>query len=402
MSGGDGGSPRNEHSFNYWKTRIYNHPRFEDLFTVATDRQRCTPDEVRNSKVWSKYLFSKPFAPTTLKSYKSRLIKIVYCLIDDVSLDQIDTYSLDREFNSIFRQEPLVDREELCRRMLELRSVTKETLQLTINFYTNAMNLNEYKIPKLVMLPRDKELKNIKNKEKNLILKEIINSVINCIERKIKYLNSDYVHDRGLIRGAIVFCIMLGTGMRINEARQLNVDDVSKLIKKGEVKSSIHLKKKNSNFNFIKVINKKPLELAKEIYVKNPSILKISKNTSTPFKDFKRLLEEAGVDVDKPRSNMIRHYLTSNMYNDGMSLRKVSQMMNHNSVSSTKHYLNKFHIGPTLNRNLSDDDDENEEEEEDEEDTTDDDDEHNRTDPNSARNSDDNDERGGNESNEAN
>ncbi|AXU41522.1 VLF-1 [Alphabaculovirus altermyunipunctae] len=364
MSSATDGSTRNEYSFNYWKTRIHNHPRFEDLFTVATDRQRCTPDEVRNSKVWSKYLFSKPFAPTTLKSYKSRLIKIVYCLIDDVSLDKIDTYDLNREFNSIFRQEPLIDREELCRRMLELRSVTKETLQLTINFYTNAMGLNEYKIPKLVMLPRDKELKNIKNKEKNLILKEIINSVVNCIERKIKYLNSDYVHDRGLIRGAIVFCIMLGTGMRINEARQLSVDDVSKLIKKGEVKSSIHLKKKNSNFNFIKVINKKPLELAKEIYVKNPSILKISKNTSTPFKDFKRLLEEAGVDVDKPRSNMIRHYLTSNMYNDGMSLRKVSQMMNHNSVSSTKHYLNKFHIGPTINlsdNETTDDDDDNDE-----------------------------------------
>jgi len=364
MSSATDGSTRNEYSFNYWKTRIHNHPRFEDLFTVATDRQRCTPDEVRNSKVWSKYLFSKPFAPTTLKSYKSRLIKIVYCLIDDVSLDKIDTYDLNREFNSIFRQEPLIDREELCRRMLELRSVTKETLQLTINFYTNAMGLNEYKIPKLVMLPRDKELKNIKNKEKNLILKEIINSVVNCIERKIKYLNSDYVHDRAPDESTIVFCIMLGTGMRINEARQLSVDDVSKLIKKGEVKSSIHLKKKNSNFNFIKVINKKPLELAKEIYVKNPSILKISKNTSTPFKDFKRLLEEAGVDVDKPRSNMIRHYLTSNMYNDGMSLRKVSQMMNHNSVSSTKHYLNKFHIGPTINlsdNETTDDDDDNDE-----------------------------------------
>nr|AYU75258.1 very late expression factor 1 [Spodoptera littoralis nucleopolyhedrovirus] len=348
---------RNEHSFNYWKIKIQNHPKFEELFTVATERQRCTPEEVKNSKVWSKYLFSKPFAPTTLKSYKSRLIKLIYCLIDDVHLSDIDSHDLVQEFDSIFRQKPLIDNEELCRRMLELRSVTKETLQLTINFYTNAMGLTEYKIPKVVMLPRDKELKNIKNKEKNLILKEIIDSVLRCIENKIKYLNSDYVHDRGLIRGAIVFCIMLGTGMRINEARQLTVDDVSKLIKRGEVKSNIHLKRKDANFNFIKVIDKKSLQLAKEIYSKNPSILKISKNTSTPFKDFKRLLDEAGVEVDKPRSNMIRHYLTSNMYNDGMSLRKVSQMMNHNSVSSTKHYLNKFHIGPTMNVDDDDDDD---------------------------------------------
>nr|WOC30933.1 Very late expression factor 1 [Spodoptera litura nucleopolyhedrovirus] len=366
---------RNEHSFNYWKIKIQNHPRFEELFTAATERQRCTPDEVKNSKVWSKYLFSKPFAPTTLKSYKSRLIKLIYCLIDDVHLNEIDSHDLVKEFDSIFKQKPMIDNEELCRRMLELRSVTKETLQLTINFYTNAMGLTEYKIPKVVMLPRDKELKNIKNKEKNLILKEIIDSVLRCIENKIKYLNSDYVHDRGLIRGAIVFCIMLGTGMRINEARQLTVDDVSKLIKRGEVKSNIHLKRKDANFNFIKVIDKKSLQLAKEIYLKNPSILKISKNTSTPFKDFKRLLDEAGVEVDKPRSNMIRHYLTSNMYNDGMSLRKVSQMMNHNSVSSTKHYLNKFHIGPTMKMDDDDDDDDDEEEDNDDDYNNNDDDE---------------------------
>ncbi|AUA60299.1 VLF-1 [Operophtera brumata nucleopolyhedrovirus] len=341
-------SLRNEASFGSWKVKIHNDVRFDKLFTLCIERQRCTPDEVKNSEVWSKYLYSKPFAPTTLKSYKSRLVKIIYCLIEDDTLDEIDNYDMTREFDSLFRQQQLINREELCRRMIELRSVTKETLQLTINFYTNAMGLDEYKIPKVVMLPRDKELKNIKNKEKNIILKEFIDSVLDYINSTVKYMNSDYVHDKGLIRGGIVFLIMLGTGMRINEARQLTLEDVTKLIKYGEVKSSIRLKRKNSNFSFIKLLNKKPLELAREIYAKNPNILKISKTTSTPFKDFKRLLEEAGVEVEKPRSNMIRHYLTSNMYNEGLSLRKVSEMMNHNSVSSTKHYLNKFHRGPAM------------------------------------------------------
>jgi integrase len=355
--GDDDGSVRNEHSFNFWKTKIQDYPRFEEIFMMATDRQRCPPDEVKNNSLWSKYMFSKPFAPTTLKSYKSRFIKIIYCLIDDHDLNSFDSYDLRKEFDSIVNQRVIIDPEELCRRMLELRSVTKETLQLTINFYSNAMNLIEYKIPKQVMLPRDKELKHIKTKEKNVFLKEIIDRVINCIEKKIKYLNGMYAHDRGLLRGAIVFCIMLGTGMRINEARQLTVDDLNNLIKKGKIRSCINLKRKKSRVNSLNTIKSKPLELARDIFAKHPTILQISKNTSTPFKDFKRLLDEAGVEMDRPRSNMIRHYLSSNLYNSGMPLQKVSKLMNHDSASSTKHYLNKYDVGVEESGDDDDDDD---------------------------------------------
>ncbi|ABF47413.1 VLF-1 [Clanis bilineata nucleopolyhedrovirus] len=348
-------SVRNEYVFNIWKTKIHNHARFEETFNLVTDRQRCTPDEVKNNSLWSQYMFSKPFAPTTLKSYKSRFIKLIFCLVDDRHLRNHETYSLNDEFDSIVHQRSNIGPEELCRRMLELRSVTKETLQLTINFYTNAMSLPEYKIPKQVMLPRDKELKNIKNKERNLVLKEIIDCVLQCIEKKIKYLNGEYVHDRGLLRGSIVFCIMLGTGMRINEARHLSVDDLNVLIRKGRMKTNVGLKRKKSRTNSVNVIKSKPLELARELYSKHPTILQIAKNTSTPFKDFRRLFEEAGVEMDRPRSNMIRHYLSSNMYNNGMPLQKVAKMMNHESSHSTKHYLNKFNIGV----NESDDDNDN-------------------------------------------
>ncbi|ACF05350.1 VLF-1 [Adoxophyes orana nucleopolyhedrovirus] len=336
---------RNEQTFNSWKYKIQNHERFNEIFELATDRQRCTPDEVKQNSLWSQYVFPKPFAPTTLKSYKSRLIKLIFCLIDSKHLSDIESYDLNKEFNSIVNQQTLVDPEELCRRMIELRSVTKETLQLNINFYSNAMGLPEYKIPRQVMLPRDKELKNIKNKEKNVVLKEIIDNVLNCIEKKIKYLNGDYVHDRGLLRGAIVFCIMLGTGMRINEARHLTVNDLKTLIKKGRMKSNIHLKRKKTVTNSLNTIKLKPLQLACDIYSKHPTILQISKNTSTPFKDFKRLFEEAGVEMDRPRSNMIRHYLSSNLYNNGMPLQKVAKLMNHDSYMSTRHYLNKFNVG---------------------------------------------------------
>lgn len=336
---------RNENSFNAWKIKIQNDPHFEVVFDLATDRQRCTPEEVKNHSLWSKYMFSKPFASTTLKSYKSRLIKIIYCIIDDRHLDNM-SYSLQKEFESIECQTPIIDTEELCKRMLELRSVTKETLQLTINFYTNTMNLPDYKIPRMVTLPRDKELKNIREKEKNLLLKKVIDTILAFINDKIKLLNSDYVHDRGLIRGAIVFCIMLGTGMRINEARQLSVDDLNVLIKKGKLRTdTINLKRKRSRNNMINNIKMKPLELAREIYSRNPTILQISKNTSTPFKDFKRLLEESGVEMERPRSNMIRHYLSSNLYNSGVPLQKVAKLFNHESSSSTKHYLNKYNIG---------------------------------------------------------
>ncbi|ANF29713.1 vlf-1 [Catopsilia pomona nucleopolyhedrovirus] len=349
---------RNENAFNVWKIKIQSSPRFEYVFDLATDRQRCTPDEVKNNSLWSKYMFPKPFAPTTLKSYKSRLIKIVYCLIDDVHLHDT-SYSMDKEFDSIENQTPLIDPEELCKRMLELRSVTKETLQLTINFYTNTMNLADYKIPRMVMLPRDKELKNIKEKEKNFMLKKVIDTILSFINDKIKMLNSDYVHDRGLIRGAIVFCIMLGTGMRINEARQLSVDDLNVLIKKGKLRSdTINLKRKRSRNNTLNNIKMKPLELARVIYSRNPTILQISKNTSTPFKDFRRLLEESGVEMERPRSNMIRHYLSSNLYNSGVPLQKVAKLMNHESSASTRHYLNKYNID--LSSDDDDDDDKKE------------------------------------------
>ncbi|UJZ89025.1 vlf-1 [Erannis ankeraria nucleopolyhedrovirus] len=336
---------RNENIFNYWKAKIQNHPRFETVFELATDRQRCTPDEVKNNSLWSQFMFPKPFAATTLKSYKSRLIKLIFCLIDDKDLNDYQNHNLNYEFDSIVRQQPLINCEEMCRRMLEVRSVTKETLQLTINFYSNTMGLTEYKIPKQVMLPRDKELKHIKTKEKNIVLKEIIDSVLNCIQKKLKYLNGDDVHDRGLLRGAIVFCIMLGTGMRINEARHLSVEDINILIKKGKMRNCVNLKRKKSRNNLLNRIKSKPLELAFEIYSKHPTILQISKNTSTPFKDFKRLFEEAGVEMDRPRSNMIRHYLSSNLYNNGMPLQKVAKLMNHDSASSTRHYLNKYDVG---------------------------------------------------------
>ncbi|AIU41305.1 vlf-1 [Sucra jujuba nucleopolyhedrovirus] len=347
---------RNENIFNFWKSKIQSHDRFETVFELSTDRQRCTPEEVKNS-LWSQFMFPKPFAATTLKSYKSRLIKIIFCLIDDVTLTNLASHDLNVELDSIIRQKPRISCEEMCRRMLQVRSVTKETLQLTINFYTNAMGLPEYKIPRQVMLPRDKELKHIKTKEKNLVLKEIIDNVLECIQKKIKYLNGDDVHDRGLLRGAIVFCIMLGTGMRINEARQLSVDDLNVLIKKGKMRNSINLKRKKARRNMLNTIKSKPLELARELYAKHPAILQISKNTSTPFKDFKRLFEEAGVEMDRPRSNMIRHYLSSNLYNNGMPLQKVAKLMNHDSASSTRHYLNKYNVG--VDESDTDDDDDN-------------------------------------------
>ncbi|QYC92678.1 Very late factor-1 [Trabala vishnou gigantina nucleopolyhedrovirus] len=355
--GGDEDELRNENVFNYWKSKIQNHDKFETVFNLATDRQRCTPEEVKKNSLWSQYMFPKPFAATTLKSYKSRLIKLIFCLIDDKNLKNHYNYSLDDEFESIVRQRPRISCEEMCRRMLEVRSVTKETLQLTINFYTNCMSLPEYKIPRQVMLPRDKELKHIKTREKNVVLKEIIDSVLNCIQKKLKYLNGDDVHDRGLLRGAIVFCIMLGTGMRINEARHLSVDDLSVLIKKGKMRNNIDLKRKKSRSNLLNTIKSKPLELAREIYAKHPTILQISKNTSTPFKDFKRLFEEAGVEMDRPRSNMIRHYLSSNLYNNGMPLQKVAKLMNHNSFSSTRHYLNKYNVGVNESSSDNDEDD---------------------------------------------
>ncbi|AAP29854.1 very late factor 1 [Choristoneura fumiferana multiple nucleopolyhedrovirus] len=340
----DGLDVRNENAFNDWKARIQSAPRFEHVFDLATDRQRCTPDEVKNDSLWSKYMFPKPFAPTTLKSYKSRLIKIIFSLIEESDL-QNSSYDLDKEFDSIEFQRLLVNPKELCKRMLELRSVTKETLQLTINFYTNAMNLPEFKIPRMVLLPRDKELKTIREKEKNFMLKNAIDTILNFINCKIKLMNSDYVHDRGLIRGAIVFCIMLGTGMRINEARQLSVDDLNVLIKKGKLRSStIGLKRKRSRRNTLNNIKTKPLELAREIYARNPTVLQISKNTSTPFKDFRRLLDEAGVEMERPRSNMIRHYLSSNLYNSGVPLQKVARLMNHDSPASTKPYINKYNF----------------------------------------------------------
>lgn len=62
-------------------------------------------------------------------------------------------------------------------------------------------------------------------------------------------------------------------------------------------------------------------------------------------------------------SNNIRNFVADTMLTRGLSMNKTSKLMNHASVSATRHYVNKFHAGPTM-LNDEDDDDSNDNEEE--------------------------------------
>lgn len=62
---------------------------------------------------------------------------------------------------SLYLARSLMDVEDFIERLLELGGINKKRMQATINYYTRAMKLPDYKIPAGVELPKDKEKINV-------------------------------------------------------------------------------------------------------------------------------------------------------------------------------------------------------------------------------------------------
>ncbi|UOS85762.1 VLF-1 [Pieris rapae granulovirus] len=312
--------------------------------------------------IWLPLRKEQNYKESTKQEFRSLLLKIIYCLIETKDLHNYGWYSVDREMESLYLARSLMDVEDFIERLLELGGINKKRMQATINYYTRAMKLPDYKIPAGVELPKDKEKNKRLAKNKTIDLQDdFIDPVRKYIEQEIQFKN--YYNNQSLVRGAIAFNIIQGTGMRITNAYQIKLEDLQKVYEKGEHKV-LNLLTKHSkvNFCYVKCIDKRALKMALDMYQKIPvdTLNKISAKSPTRFHDMKLLLNQVYNGNNKFTSNMIRNFVADTMLKKGVSFNKTSKMMNHASVSATRHYVNKFHPGPLMYNT----DDENAEEEE--------------------------------------
>ncbi|AKN80748.1 very late factor 1 [Diatraea saccharalis granulovirus] len=352
---------RTMENYNIWRININNHTLFTKVLDETVERQkRDLPIEVEGTKkknLWLPLKKEQQYKDSTKQEFRSLLMKIIYCLIEDKDLNNYGWYTLDREMESLYTASPLMDIEDFIERLLEMGGINKKRMQATINYYTRSMKLPEYKIPSGVELPKDREKRKRLAKNKTIDLKDdFIDPVREYIEREIQFKN--YYTNPALLRAAIAFNIIQGTGMRITNAYQIKLEDLEKVYEKGEHKVyHLHTKHSKVDFCYVKCVDKKALKLAIDLYRKVPvDILnKISHKSPTRFQDIKTLIAKVSTETGRRfTSNMIRNFVADSMISKGVSMHKTSKMMNHASVSATRHYVNKFHAGPSV---YDDDDD---------------------------------------------
>ncbi|APO13975.1 VLF-1 [Plodia interpunctella granulovirus] len=352
---------RTMENYNVWRLIIKAHPLFGKAVDVTIERQKRDPPEEEDGKrkLWLPMKKEQEYKDSTKQEFQSLLLKIVYCLIEKEDLQNYGWYNVDRELESLLTAKSLMDVEEFIGRLLELGGISKKRLQATINFYTRSMRLPDYKIPQYVEMPKDKDKRKKMDRNKTIDLKDdFIDPVQKYIEDEIQFRN--YYHNQSLVRAAIAFNIIRGTGMRITNAYQIKLEDLEKVYEKGEHKVlNLITKHSKVNFCYVKCIDRRALRTALDMYRKVPadSLNRISPKSPTRFQDMRLLM--AMVSKDKNfTSNMIRNFVADSMLKKGMSLNKTSKLMNHASVSATKHYVNKFHPGPQFIDDDEDDDSE--------------------------------------------
>lgn len=343
-------------NYKIWRLVISNHWLFAKALEETVERQkREVPLEVEGGTkkhLWTHLKKEQEYKESTKQEFRSLLLKIIYCLIDEKDLHNYGWYSVDRELESVITAKSLMHVEDFIERLLELGGINKKRMQATINYYTRSMKLPDYRIPTGVELPKDKERKIRLATNKTIDLKDdFIDPVREYIENEVRFKN--YYTDQSLVRGAIAFNVILGTGMRITNAYQIKVDDLNKVYEKGEHKvMDMVTKHSKVNFCYVKCIDKRALKLALDLYANVPpdALNRISPKSPTRFHDVKTLMNcvfDWRGDRRRFTSNMIRNFLADTMLRRGISMNKTSKMMNHASVSATRHYVNKFHPGPS-------------------------------------------------------
>lgn len=348
-------STRNINNYNIWRIVIKRNELFPRVWDLTMERQKREVDQIDTDvkkRLWLAHKKDQEYKQTTKDEFQSLLLKIVYCLIEDKDLEHYGWYSVDRELQSLLKAEPLMEVEDFIERLLVMGNVSKKRLQATINYYTRSMNLPDYRIPSNVELPKDKEKRLRLNRNKTIVLRDdFIEPISKYIDEEIQHKN--HYNNQSLVRAAIAFNIIKGTGLRITNAYQIGLRDLEKVLEKSEHKvMNLTTKHGKVNFCYVTCKDKKALRSAIDLYRKVPEnyLNKISSKSPTRFKDFKLLVDTVfGDSRDLTfKSNMIRNYVADTMLNQGLSLNKTSRLMNHKSVGATRHYINKYHPGPSM------------------------------------------------------
>ncbi|AIS92098.1 very late factor-1 [Erinnyis ello granulovirus] len=346
---------RTTENYNIWRLVLINHPRFASVLKETVERQKRDPiasiNEEKKRNVWLPLKKDQQYKSSTIQEFQSLLLKIIYCLIDEPNLTNYGWYNVDREMDSLYKGQSLMDIEEFIERLLILGGINKKRMQATINFYTRSLNLPDYKIPANVELPKDRERRNrLLNNKKIDLVDDLIGPVRRFIENEIQHKN--YYTNQSLVRGAIAFNIIQGTGLRITNAYQIKLSDLIEVYNRGEYKvNGLIIKHSKVDFCYVKCVDKRALKMAIDMYQKVPvdTLNKISSKSPTRFQDIKCLFEKVyGEDKKQFTSNMIRNFVADSLLNRGVSFNKTSRLMNHSSLSATRFYVNKFHAGPSM------------------------------------------------------
>ncbi|ABC74918.1 very late factor 1 [Neodiprion abietis nucleopolyhedrovirus] len=336
-----------------WGVRIRHHAQFHDISQIMIDRQKTVHDS--GIGILKKYLFTKPMSQSTINSYKSKVAKIIYSLIYDNVLTERNFVTLDIIIRNLQHKIHAMQNDIFIDNLIRSSNICRKSLICTVDFYCNAMDLsrNEFVIPKCLKTPKDllnnREQKNRRNTVVDDIANKLYDYIVNSIVPDIRTNNR--FTNKSVIRGSVLFMIIVATGLRITEAFKMTLEDLKEIEKNGQAKVHIHLKKKDSDFAFIKLMpgREKYLSTSIEILQNYPNLFaKISSDSSTKFNDLQNLVKAAnlqsGVQI---QSNMFRHMLASQMFNEAVPLTTISEYMNHNAVNSTRNYINrKYHRGP--------------------------------------------------------
>uniref|UniRef100_A0AAN0LW79 Very late factor 1 n=1 Tax=Nesodiprion zhejiangensis nucleopolyhedrovirus TaxID=3135970 RepID=A0AAN0LW79_9BACU len=336
-----------------WGVVIRSHRNFDKISQVMIDRQKCIHDS--GVGILKKYLFTKPMSNSTKKSYRSKVAKIIYALLPDDMLNN-DKSIIDDIINNIYHKTHVFQNDIFVDNIIRSSNICRRSLVLILDFYCNAMdiNRNEFKIPISLKTPKDLLNNKQHTNEKNTVVVEIADTIYEFIITKILpdvRDNNFLSHNKSTIRGAVLFLIIVSTALRITEAFHITLDDLLKIKECGQAKINIHLKKKTSDFAYIKLMPNKSkyLDSAIEILQNIPDLFAgISVNSSTKFNDLQNLVKAANVKSPvQIQSNMFRHMLASEMFNSEIPVNTISDYMNHNAPTATRNYINKkYHRGP--------------------------------------------------------
>jgi integrase len=151
------------------------------------------------------------------------------------------------------------------------------------------------------------------------------------------------------MRATVLAIIVFATSIRIREAAQLTLTNLTELSDNGNVLAHIHRKSegRTASLVFLRPEYKTDLNMAIDLMRKHRIVFNAS--SSTKFEDFRSISTD--LNIGKLTSHMLRHQAATDMYNEGKPVEYIKQFMNHKHTKSTQEYLQKYAIVPSFAKN---------------------------------------------------